>query len=492
MPTITLQDDIESGLGNFPNTFFGGAATGTAAVDQSHSPTHSMKLVTFGAGDAAYLSSGDAICADAGTRTSTWVRHAGAPVTNDMSMIVTFQAGFGNAPFLLALTTAGKLRLYHSNNFTAGAAGSTTVAANTWTRIAMSWVITSGSNWTCKVYINGALEFTRTQADATLTQTGTSEIAGVLSSIGAGVSEAMTVWLDDFYVDAGTDLADPLAGTPFVPMEFPNPKGKFAYPLRGDVWGMSSPLRDSIVTAPIPPGASVEWNPPRSKPYPVELRTFLSFYVIDNSQPFSTTEWPNPSLKRRASTGDMGPLTALNIATAIVTPPIGQSDMGRPQPPGLNRDLRGYTDASEFWMLKDTMFGAQGEPLTPMPEPLPRVKGVTIDLKTWVQNLLLSTLNLPVFAPRVMHDWPVPRVQFYSPALRTWTQSPSLLLKDKIYGAAGEVPAYDWPLPKIGRRVHGDQWVQNLLESTLTPPPAFKPWWAANTNRAVGPLIEPR
>lgn len=333
----------------------------------------------------------------------------------------------------------------------------------------------SGTTITCK--INGSTIFTVTD----------SSLSSGAAGWGGEGNGATSMFLDDW---EGGNLGP--AGTPFIPMEFPNPRGKFINPVRGDVLGMSSAIRDSIVQAPLPPGASVEWNPPRAKPYPTELRTFLSFYVIDNSQPFSTTEWPNPSLKRRASTGDMVPLTALNIATAIVTPPIGQSDMGRPQPPGLNRDLRGYVDASEFWMLKDTMFGAQGEPLTPMPEPLPRVKGVTIDLKTWVQNLLLSTLNLPVFAPRVMHDWPVPRVQFYSPALRTWTQSPSLLLKDKIYGAAGEVPAYDWPLPKIGRRIHGDQWVQNLLESTLTPPPAFKPWWAANTNRAIGPLIEPR
>lgn len=209
MPTITFQDDLEAGIGNFPNTFFSGAGTGTSATDQSHSPTHSMKLVTAGSGDSAYLSSGDAKCADAGTRTSIWARISTAPATDDMSITGSFQAAFGNATFLLAITTAGKLRLYHSNNFTAGAAGATTIAANTWTRIAMSWVITSGSNWTCKVYVNSVLEFTRTQADATITQTGTSEIAGVLSAIGAGVASAMTVWLDDFYVDNGTDLGDP-------------------------------------------------------------------------------------------------------------------------------------------------------------------------------------------------------------------------------------------------------------------------------------------
>lgn len=238
----------------------------------------------------------------------------------------------------------------------------------------------------------------------------------------------------------------------------------------GDVWGMPSVIRDSIVSAPIPPGGSVEWNPPRAKPYPLDLRTFINYYVIDDNAPFNTTDWPNPRLKRRGSLGDQVALSALSLTTSIVTPPVGRSDFGWPSYPGLNRDLRGSVDASEFWMLKDTMFGAAGQPLTPIPEPLPRVKGISVDHKTWLQNLLNSTLALPVFAPRVMHDWPNPRGVFVSPALRTHLNTTSLLLKDSMYGPAGKVPAYDWPIPKVKGLNRVDQWIQNLLESTIAPP----------------------
>ncbi len=209
---ITLQDNFESGLGNWPSTDFGGGSGSvSAATDQFVSSSHAMKVICPDLSSPCYVATGDGICADAGTRMSVQIRFSNLPASAEMACLGIGEAGFNSSIFLLAITPAGKLRVYGDSGVI-GAAGPTTLAINTWYRLAWSWVITSSSNWTLKIYINGVLELTRTQADQTLGLVGTSEVWATVNNA-SGTREALTVWYDDIYVDDGTNLADPLAAT---------------------------------------------------------------------------------------------------------------------------------------------------------------------------------------------------------------------------------------------------------------------------------------
>lgn len=203
-------DQTQDTLTFYPNQFFGGTGSASSATDQVHTGTRSLKLICTDASSPCYVATADGACADAGTRTSAYIRLSGLPAATDTAILGVAQAGFGSTPIAIAVTSGGKLRLYQNDDATAvGAAGATTVSAGTWFRLAWCWVITTTTNWSCKVYINGVLEFTRTNADATLVLTGTSQFMPTVDHCGGGTREALTVWYDDLYVDNSSALTDP-------------------------------------------------------------------------------------------------------------------------------------------------------------------------------------------------------------------------------------------------------------------------------------------
>jgi hypothetical protein len=95
----------------------------------------------------------------------------------------------------------------------------------------------------------------------------------------------------------------------------------------------------------------------------------------------------------------------------------------------------------------------------------------SIELRTWLQNLLQSTLSVTVF-PFALFDWPNPRGPRPNSRLqRTHTASTpqQLIGQDQIYAGPGQVPSYDLNQPLRPRRtIELWTWVQNLLQSTLT------------------------
>lgn len=210
MATTFLEagTDATQDLTFYPNQAIGGSGSVASASDQSHTGARSLKLVTVA--NSHFLGSPDGACADAGTRLSFWVRFGSTPTT-DMNFLSIWVTGFADQVLGLGLTTGGKLQLIHNDNAAQiGASGATTIAATTWTRITLSYVITTTTNWTAKVYVNGALEMTRSNADVTLGFTGSGQVGPMLDkSLTSGSLSALTVWYDDFYIDNGSDLADP-------------------------------------------------------------------------------------------------------------------------------------------------------------------------------------------------------------------------------------------------------------------------------------------
>lgn len=208
MATTFLEpgSDATQDLTFFPNQFLGAATTAASATDQAHTGTRSIKY-TATVGSVIFLATSDGIVADAGGAVSFWYRIGTLPAVRTCGFVGMYQTGFGDVPLHLALTPAGTVRLY-TQSTAIGVAGTTVLSANTWNRISFAFVITSGTNWTAKVWINGVLELTRTNADATLAITGVSELGLEYDTMSAG-NDTITWWYDDIYVDNRTDLTDP-------------------------------------------------------------------------------------------------------------------------------------------------------------------------------------------------------------------------------------------------------------------------------------------
>lgn len=201
-------------------------ATGTigSASDQTHTGSRSLKSVSAVTNDEGVCYSADGVGADAGTGVSFWTRFSAIPAATTAFWWM-FQAGFGNAVLALGITSAGKLTI-GNEGFGILGTGTTTISATTWTRISISWVITSASSWSLKIYVNGVLDLSLTQTAGTLISVGSSEIAfgiGKDTSAGFSSTSVMTVWFDDIYVDNRIDKTDP--GDIRVTAKRPNANG---------------------------------------------------------------------------------------------------------------------------------------------------------------------------------------------------------------------------------------------------------------------------
>ena len=124
----------------------------------------------------------------------------------------------------------------------------------------------------------------------------------------------------------------------------------------------------------------------------------------------------------------------------------------------LGIDARGFTDASEFWLLKDTQFRGPGQ-FTDYDWPNPQRPRPSIDLLTWTGNDLTSRLPIASqpFAPVA---WPNPRGIVFPPSGFTLS-----------YVVDDNVPFYqdDWPNPVRAKgSVEGIGW-QDLIGSLLVP-----------------------
>lgn len=114
----------------------------------------------------------------------------------------------------VSVDSNGKLCL-RNNTATIGAVGATTLSVNTWYRVSLSYTVTTTTNWSAKVSLgqagdspaySGALELSRTNADATLsTATADRLQAFIPSPAGANI----TLNITHTVVDDRTDLTDP-------------------------------------------------------------------------------------------------------------------------------------------------------------------------------------------------------------------------------------------------------------------------------------------
>lgn len=151
-------------------------------------------------------------------------------------------------------------------------------------------------------------------------------------------------------------------------------------------------------------------------------------------------------------------------------------DWPNPQIPRRSRDLITHIDPTEFWLLKDTFFGAAGQPETQKDFPNPLRPGYPVSLRTWLVSLLQTTLA-PVITQNPFHqsEWPNPVSEPYPVGLRTWLYS---VLPTTLAIVPSPFTPIDWAVPRgYPYPVALRTWLYSVLPTTLTTVPFYQTDW---------------
>lgn len=168
-----------------------------------------------GAGNAdANLHTGTGVMADAGRRVSAWMYFTS--VSGSVPVIHVVTTGF-SAVFDIVFSSS-KLQIKSGSTTKTG---STTVTTSAWHRVSVSYVITSTSNYTIKLWLDGNLEATMTASDGNLATTGSSIL--YFGCVGAGFGASQQCYFQHTYVDDSTALTD--VGDIRVTAKRPNANG---------------------------------------------------------------------------------------------------------------------------------------------------------------------------------------------------------------------------------------------------------------------------
>lgn len=189
------------------NTTGGGTLTSDAT--QVQDGARALKCHSGSAGDISSVFTNNSIVADAGTRISAWFYFSTAAPSVVTGFMFPETSSNGSLVFGVGMNTNGTLRL--GARGTTQLNGSTVLAANTWYRISMSYVLTSVSSYTCKVFINGSLEISMTQANGNAGLTGSTCCSfgqNTSSQNGFTSTAAMDIWVDSVYIDNSSALTD--------------------------------------------------------------------------------------------------------------------------------------------------------------------------------------------------------------------------------------------------------------------------------------------
>lgn len=227
-------------------------------------------------------------------------------------------------------------------------------------------------------------------------------------------------------------------------------------------------LQSTLTPPPLStPFFTTDWPNPRGYAFPFENRSYLNYFVIDDSAPFAQTDWPNPTRLAQVFSNNYNwteSLTTLGIPLPSVQNPFFQTDWPNPTLLKFASDLRTFVSQNyQKYNAQDKFFGVAGEvPDFDWTNPL---RARSIDALTWVQNLSQSTLAPLAIPPFFQLDWPNPRVITYRTDPLTWNQTVS-----RSVLAAKPFIAKDYPNPLIARRTDHLTWLSFLSKALLAGP----------------------
>lgn len=267
------------------------------------------------------------------------------------------------------------------------------------------------------------------------------------------------------------DITDTLLGADVVngeTTEWTVPKGP-GYPLDLRTWVYDQPLKN-LIGEDLVPGEITEWIVPKGQRYAVPrewLQNHSEDTLLGQDQIYGAPgqvptygQTPNPSGK---------PLPISNRWwewDEVINNLAGQDTIyGAPgEVPNVNLPLtpRGYPYpvSLRWWESdeltgnlqgQDVIYGAPGEsPSHDWPLP-PKGPAYPLSNRTYAYDEPLRDLIGQDLIPGEITEWIVPKGYPFAIPLRSWQQdhiTDTLLGQDVIYSAPGEVPVYDWPVPK--------------------------------------------
>lgn len=170
--------------------------------------------------------------------------------------------------------------------------------------------------------------------------------------------------------------------------DYPNPVLPKIVQITQRTWTLSL-LQSTLVPAAVTvPFNQDDWAvPAQVKQSAITQRTFIFYYVTDESVPFVQTAWPNPlplrsviDLRTWQQTGLAGP------PFSIVPPtPNNQDDWPNPRGKAFPLDLRTWLQSTDLQLLgKDAIYGAPGQVPSydwpnPQGKPFPAVLRTSLD-----------------------------------------------------------------------------------------------------------------
>lgn len=205
--TVLFRNNGKSGAG------FTQKGTGTWSVssgDQAFTGKYSHKFDS-GAGNLQVSAYQSGMMADAGRRVSLRFRVETLP-TGGIGIVSPRTTGDAGG-ITVRLNNNGRMEIANGGTQLSPQGAVTLIATGTWYLLTFAYAIVTTTNWSAKLWINGALELSRTNADATLTNTSATrfEIGWVTGNPGAN----RVLLIDDVYVDDDTSVTDPGA-QPFL------------------------------------------------------------------------------------------------------------------------------------------------------------------------------------------------------------------------------------------------------------------------------------
>lgn len=196
-------------------SFFGSTFTnfGTITSDstKAHTGGRSIKCDVTQVGGSAIATLPINSGPQAGSVISCWVFFSSVAPSTATGFLTLNRNSDGTNAIAVSLSTGGKLSVQGNNSSTVKT-GTTQLVANTWYRVSVGYVVTSTSNWSVTVYLNGVSEVTTSNADGTLSIANIDQwVVGVYGGAGSlpNSSSIITIWFSDIYIDNRTDKTDP-------------------------------------------------------------------------------------------------------------------------------------------------------------------------------------------------------------------------------------------------------------------------------------------
>lgn len=203
---------LTRGLEEFDST----ATVGSGAISIDSAVTiinnRSLKLAIPSSSEARVRLND--VLADAGRRLAICYKTDALPVAgvnHRLQLLGVIDSGGTNEMFEVAVNPSGQIAIYGTSSGTLVASGTTDIATNTNYIIAVSYVVTSGSNFTIKVWVgtpqanNLTLVLTVTNADFSMATVGGTRLQ--IGGDNTASSGTCNQYFDALVIDDGTDLA---------------------------------------------------------------------------------------------------------------------------------------------------------------------------------------------------------------------------------------------------------------------------------------------